>query len=199
MHRLDEVAHAARDGDGQARGAASLGRSEGQAGVHRRHRALRVPVPAPQRYQPDAICSGRVCLTGFPSKGLHQSSTEETQHHRLTTARRCRGRHRRGAAPAYTRQRFFFERNARLYLVTSRHVLIDEPSAPPRTASKLNCTSTRPISRTPSATRCCCTATAEPSGGRAATLRARSTSRRSRSTAWRCPSPPFYVLSRRRT
>ena len=73
---------------------------------------------------------------------------------------------------------FFFERDERLFLVTSRHVLIDEPSKhlPDRIEIELHIDAKTPDRIAP-ASRSRCTATARACGARAATRRARSTSR----------------------
>jgi hypothetical protein len=71
---------------------------------------------------------------------------------------------------------FFFARDERLFLVSSRHVLIDraEPAFSP-TGSRSSCMSTRPIWPSRSASRFPCTATVAASGGRAAIPPATST------------------------
>ena len=84
---------------------------------------------------------------------------------------------------------FFFARDERLFLVTSRHVVIDEPSQhfPDRIEIELH-TRCRQPDAVERPSRCRCTATARACGGRARTPAARSTSRCSRSTARRCRS-----------
>lgn len=59
---------------------------------------------------------------------------------------------------------FFFKRGQRLFIVTSRHVLIDEPTRHFPTGSRQSCTSIRTTWRSPSASQFHCIATARVFG-----------------------------------
>jgi hypothetical protein len=90
----------------------------------------------------------------------------------LSAARISTFEHERGLTHA---SGFFFEREGRLFLVTSRHVLIDEPTKhhPNRIEIEIH-TSDDDLAR-PRASRCCCLKTARACGARARTPAARST------------------------